>query len=45
MVSGRFARWEFAQTKAIRPMCIFCSLSLRNKHGKTVTAHVKSKVN
>ena len=44
---GPFAGWEFAQTKSIRLMCICFSLSLRkrNKHGKTVTAHVNSKVN
>ena len=46
-VSGLFALWQFAMTKSIGPMCICCSLSLRkrNKHGKTVTAHVESKVN
>ena len=39
-------RWQFAQAKSIRLMCICCSLSLRKrkKHGKTMTAHVKSKV-
>ena len=44
---GQFARWQFAQTTSTRPICICRSLSLRkrNKHGKTVTAHVESKVN
>ena len=46
-LEGRFAWWQLAQTKSIRPMCICRSLSLRkrNKHGKTGTAHVASKVN
>ena len=46
-LEGRFAWWQLAQTKSIRPMCICRSLSLRkrNKHGKTVTADVASKVN
>ena len=37
---------QFAQTKSIRLMCICRSLNLRkrNKRGKTMTAHVKSKV-
>ena len=40
-VSGRFVRG------LIRPRCICHSLSLtkKNKHGKTVTTHVESKVN
>ena len=44
---GQFARWQFAQTTSIRLICICRSLSprKRNKHGKTVTAHVESKVN
>ena len=44
---GQFARWQFAQTTSIRPICICRSFSQRkrNKHGKTVTAHVESKVN
>ena len=44
---GQFARWQFAQTTSIRLICICRSLSPRkkNKHGKTVTAHVESKVN
>ena len=47
LVSGRLARLQFAQTKSIRSMCIFCFLILRkrNKHGKTVTVLVESKVN
>ena len=47
LVSGRLARWQFAQTKSIRSMCIFRFLILRkwNKHGKTVSVLVESKVN
>ena len=47
LVSGLLARWQFAQTKSIRSMCIFRFLILRkrNKHGKTVTGHVESKLN
>ena len=46
-LEGQFARWQFAQTTSIRPICICRSLSQRkrNKHGKTVTAHVESKLN
>ena len=34
-------------TESIRPMCIcrYLSLRKRNMHGKTMTAHVESKVN
>ena len=47
LVSGRLARWQYAQTNSIRSMCIFRFLILRkrNKHGKTVTVLVESKVN
>ena len=46
-VSGRFARYQFAQTKSIRPKRICRSLSLEkgNMHRKTVTARVESKGN
>ena len=46
-VSGHFARRSI-RLMAVRQRCIslsFKRLRERNKHGKTVTAHVESKVN